>query len=72
MPIVLIGQNVEARLASITTITTLPLSWSVRLRVAWTAKIAFIGVTEEDRAAGYDRRRGFEAGLRARVAAIQA
>ena len=27
--------------------------------------IAYIGVTEEDRAAGYDRRRGFEAGLRA-------
>ena len=26
-------------------------------------KIAYIGVTEEDRAAGYDRRRGFEAGL---------
>ena len=27
--------------------------------------IGHIGVTEEDRAAGYDRRRGFEAGLRA-------
>ena len=33
-------------------------------------KISYIGVTEEDRAAGYDRRRGFEAGLRAAGAVL--
>ncbi len=39
------------------------MSWAMRSWGAWREKIAYIGVTEEDRAAGYDRRRGFEAGL---------
>lgn len=55
----------RARRASITTITRLPLSSAVRLRVGWMAKSPTSVLPEEDRAAGYDRRRGFEAGLRA-------
>ncbi len=55
----------RARRASITTITRPLFELGHALAGRVDGKIAYIGVTEEDRAAGCDRRRGFEAGLRA-------
>ncbi len=61
VPIVLIGQHVEG--TACVYHDAFELGHALAGRVD--GKIAYIGVTEEDRAAGYDRRRGFEAGLRA-------
>lgn len=65
VPIVLIGQNVEG--AACVYHDDYEAAFELGRALAGRAdgKIAYIGVTEEDRAAGYDRRRGFEAGLRA-------
>ncbi len=66
VPIVLIGQNVEgaACVYHDDYEAAFELGQALAKHVV-DGKIAYIGVTEEDRAAGYDRRRGFEAGLRA-------
>lgn len=70
VPLVLIGQNVEgaACVYQDDYEAAFELGHAIARRVE--GKIAYIGVTEEDRAAGYDRRRGFEAGLGAAGVAL--
>ena len=65
MPIVLIGQHVEGAACVYHDDYEAAFELGRALAGRVDGKIAYIGVTEEDRAAGYDRRRGFEAGLRA-------
>ena len=65
VPIVLIGQNVEGAACVYHDDYEAAFELGQALAGRVDGKIAYIGVTEEDRAAGYDRRRGFEAGLRA-------
>lgn len=65
VPIVLIGQNVEGTACVYHDDYEAAFELGRALAGRVDGKIAYIGVTEEDRAAGYDRRRGFEAGLRA-------
>ena len=65
VPIVLIGQNVEGAACVYHDDYEAAFELGRALAGRVDGKIAYIGVTEEDRAAGYDRRRGFEAGLRA-------
>lgn len=65
VPIVLIGQNVEGAACVYHDDYEAAFELGHALAGRVDGKIAYIGVTEEDRAAGYDRRRGFEAGLRA-------
>ena len=65
VPIVLIGQNVEGAACVYHDDYEAAFELGHALGGRVDGKIAYIGVTEEDRAAGYDRRRGFEAGLRA-------
>ena len=64
VPIVLIGQHLEgvACVYHDDYEAAFELGYALAGRVH--GRIAYIGVTEEDRAAGYDRRRGFEAGPR--------
>ena len=61
--IVLIGQNVEGAACVYHDDYEAAYELGHALVGRVEGKIAYIGVTEEDRAAGYDRRRGFEAGL---------
>lgn len=63
VPIVLIGQNVEGAACVYHDDYEAAYELGHALAGRVDGKIAYIGVTEEDRAAGYDRRRGFEAGL---------
>ncbi|MFR2030964.1 MAG: trehalose repressor [Collinsella sp.] len=63
VPIVLIGQNVEGAACVYHDDYEAAFELGQALAGRVDGKIAYIGVTEEDRAAGYDRRRGFEAGL---------
>ena len=63
VPIVLIGQNVEGAACVYHDDYEAAYELGNALAERVEGKIAYIGVTEEDRAAGYDRRRGFEAGL---------
>lgn len=63
VPIVLIGQNVEGAACVYHDDYEAAFELGQALATHVEGKIAYIGVTEEDRAAGYDRRRGFEAGL---------
>ena len=63
VPIVLIGQNVEGAACVYHDDYEAAYELGHALVGRVEGKIAYIGVTEEDRAAGYDRRRGFEAGL---------
>ena len=65
VPIVLIGQHVEGTACVYHDDYEAAFELGRALAGRVDGKIAYIGVTEEDRAAGYDRRRGFEAGLRA-------
>ena len=65
VPIVLIGQHVEGAACVYHDDYEAAFELGHALAGRVDGKIAYIGVTEEDRAAGYDRRRGFEAGLRA-------
>ena len=65
VPIVLIGQHVEGAACVYHDDYEAAFELGQALAGRVDGKIAYIGVTEEDRAAGYDRRRGFEAGLRA-------
>ena len=65
VPIVLIGQNVEGAACVYHDDYEAAFELGHALAGRVDGKIAYIGVTEEDRAAGCDRRRGFEAGLRA-------
>ena len=65
VPIVLIGQNVEGTACVYHDDYEAAFELGHALAGRVDGKIAYIGVTDEDRAAGYDRRRGFEAGLRA-------
>ena len=70
VPIVLIGQNVEGAACVYHDDYEAAFELGHALAGRVDGKIAYIGVTEEDRAAGYDRRRGFEAGLRAAGVAL--
>ena len=70
VPIVLIGQNVEGAACVYHDDYDAAFELGRALAGRVDGKIAYIGVTEEDRAAGYDRRRGFEAGLRAAGASL--
>lgn len=65
VPIVLIGQNVEgvACVYHDDYEAAYELGRALAGRVA--GKIGYVGVTEDDRAAGYDRRRGLQTGLAA-------
>lgn len=63
VPIVLIGQNVEGVACVYHDDYEAAYELGHALAGRVDGKIAYIGVTVEDRAAGYDRRRGFEAGL---------
>ena len=63
VPIVLIGQNVEGAACVYHDDYEAAYELGNALAEREEGKIAYIGVTEDDRAAGYDRRRGFEAGL---------
>lgn len=63
VPIVLIGQNVEGAACVYHDDYEAAYELGHALAGRVDGKIAYIGVTEEDRAAGYDRRRGFGAGL---------
>lgn len=63
VPIVLIGQNVEGAACVYHDDYEAAYELGHALAGRVDGKIAYIGVTEEDRAAGYDHRRGFEAGL---------
>ena len=63
VPIVLIGQNVEGAACVYHDDYEAAYELGHALAGRVDVKIAYIGVTVEDRAAGYDRRRGFEAGL---------
>lgn len=63
VPIVLIGQNVEGAACVYHDDYEAAYELGNALAERVEGKIAYIGVTEDDRAAGYDRRRGFEAGL---------
>lgn len=63
VPIVLIGQNVEGAACVYHDDYEAAYELGHALAGRVEGRIAYIGVTEEDRAAGYDRRRGFEAGL---------
>ena len=65
VPIVLIGQHVEGAACVYHDDYEAAFELGRALAGRVDGKIAYIGVTEEDRAAGYDRRRGFEAGLHA-------
>lgn len=65
VPIVLIGQHVEGAACVYHDDYEAAFELGRALAGRVDGKIAYIGVTEEDRAAGFDRRRGFEAGLRA-------
>ena len=67
---VLIGQNVEGAACVYHDDYEAAFELGHALAGRVDGKIAYIGVTEEDRAAGYDRRRGFEAGLRAAGVAL--
>lgn len=70
VPIVLIGQNVEGAACVYHDDYEAAYELGHALAGRVDGKIAYIGVTEEDRAAGYDRRRGFEAGLLAAGVAL--
>ena len=63
VPIVLIGQHVEGAACVYHDDYEAAFELGRALAGRVDGKIAYIGVTEEDRAAGFDRRRGFEAGL---------
>lgn len=65
VPIVLIGQHVEGAACVYHDDYEAAFELGHALAGRLDGKIAYIGVTDEDRAAGFDRRRGFEAGLRA-------
>lgn len=70
VPIVLIGQNAEGVACVYHDDYEAAYELGHALAGRVDGKIAYIGVTEEDRAAGYDRRRGFEAGLLAAGVAL--
>lgn len=70
VPIVLIGQNVEGVACVYHDDCEAAFELGQALAKHVEGKIAYIGVTEDDRAAGYDRRRGFEAGLLAEGVAL--
>lgn len=70
VPIVLIGQHVEGAACVYHDDYEAAFELGQALAKRAEGKIAYIGVAEEDRAAGYDRRRGFEAGLRAAGVAL--
>lgn len=70
VPIVLIGQNVEGAACVYHDDYEAAYELGHALAGRIDGKIAYIGVTEEDRAAGYDRRRGLEAGLLAAGVAL--
>lgn len=65
VPIVLIGQHVEGAACVYHDDYEAAYELGYALAGRVTGKIGYVGVTEEDRAAGYDRRRGLEAGLAA-------
>lgn len=65
VPIVLIGQHVEGTACVYHDDYEAAYELGYALAGRVTGKIGYVGVTEEDRAAGYDRRRGLEAGLAA-------
>ena len=70
VPIVLIGQHVEGAACVYHDDYEAAFELGRALAGRVGGKIAYIGVSEEDRAAGFDRRRGFEAGLRAAGAVL--
>lgn len=70
VPLVVIGQNVEGTACVYHDDYEAAFELGQALAKRAEGKIAYIGVTEEDRAAGYDRRRGIEAGLRAAGVAL--
>ena len=70
VPIVLIGQHVEGAACVYHDDYEAAFELGRALAGRVDGKIAYIGVSEEDRAAGFDRRRGFEAGLRAAGAVL--
>lgn len=63
VPIVLIGQNVEGAACVYHDDYEAAFELGQALTEHVEGKIGYVGVTDDDRAAGYDRRRGFEAGL---------
>lgn len=65
VPIVLIGQHVDGAACVYHDDYEAAFELGHALAGRVDGKIAYIGVTEQDRAAGYDRCRGFEAGVRA-------
>lgn len=65
VPIVLIGQNVDGVACVYHDDYEAAYELGRALAGRVTGKIGYVGVTEDDRAAGYDRRRGLQAGLAA-------